>query len=309
MVTKESIARDMTRLFIWYPLRWFIAILPIPLGFDIFRVLGKIHYYLSGGKREIIIRNMTLGLQGSTGEPPSRKLVQKYFETHYINQLLIFFFPRLNRNMITRHHIFRNLDKLDAALSRGRGCILVHPHFGPLHLSLFHLGLLGYNVNQVGYLRKPLGLSQIGEKVSFRLRKKYEAMIPARIIQGNEFLRPAFEHLRNNGILMMTGDGTGMGEFLGKFQAFPLLAQRMLFPLGPARLAQKTKSSLLAMFTIEDRKSNRYLTVIEDDVSDESVCEPEESTRNFAKLFESYLERYPGLWHFWDEFKDGGLLV
>ena len=310
MVTEESPLRDLARLIVWYPLRWIISALPIAGALKAMAVLGKVHYLTAAAKRHLLMEN--LEVLGGAGIQPSLLVnaTQQYFETHYVSQLLVFLFPRLNSTNISSIHTFAGLQKLDRELSRGKGCILLHAHFGPVHLPLFDLGLKKYNVKQIGYLRKPEGLSRIGERVSFRMREQLERLIPAEIVQANRFLGSAFKHLKKNGILMMTGDGTGRGEFIGNFKPFTFLGQRMLFPVGPAKLANRTESSIIPIFTIRVRSSHQYLTIIEDPLA----CDPREAdeteiTARFLQIFELYIKRYPGLWHFWDEFRKGQLVL
>jgi len=312
METKESYLRDVARLFVWYPFRWFVSSLPAATAIRIFPIFGKIHYYLYSFQRKMVIRNLKLTV-GKDWTPASlQRVARRYFETHYVSQLVVFLFPKLNRGNIGTIHLFDGIEKLRKGLEEKRGCVLLHAHFGPIHLPLFHLGLLGYEVKQLGYLRKPKGLSRVGEKISYKLRQEYENKIPAEVIQTDRFLRNAFNHLKANGVLMATGDGTGRGEFLGKFEPVTFLGENMLFPIGPAKLARMTNSSIIPMFTIRHTNNAQYITVIEEPIisehSDNSSSEME-ITSKFAKVLESYVREYPHLWHFWDEFSQGKLVV
>ena len=312
METQESYFRDAARLFVWYPFRWFVPKLSATSAVRIFTVFGKIHYCIFSFQRKTVITNLgqTLGKDW----PPAllKKIARRYFETHYVSQLIVFLFPKLNRENIGSIHLFDGIERLHKQLQDEKGCILLHAHFGPAHLPLFHLGLLGYAVRQLGYLRKPKGLSRVGEKVSYRLRQKYENFIPATIIQANRFLRDAVRHLKDNGVLMATGDGTGRGDFVGKFEPVSFLGKNMLFPIGPAKLAKMTNSSIIPMFTIRNADNAPYITVIEEPMmllhSDNAFDEMRITTK-FVDVLESYVRKYPHLWHFWDEFSHGKLVV
>jgi KDO2-lipid IV(A) lauroyltransferase len=312
METQESYLRDVARLFVWYPFRWSVSSLPAAAAIRILTILGKIHCYLCRSQRQVVIRN----LRRTVGKDWSPALLQnaarRYFETHYVSQLVVFLFPKLNPENIGTIHSFDGIENLRKGLEEKRGCVLLHAHFGPIHLPLFHLGLLGYEVKQLGYLRKPQGLSRVGEKVSYRLRQKYENFIPARIIQANRFLRDAVRHLKDNGVLMATGDGTGRGEFVGKFEPVSFLGKNMLFPIGPAKLARITNSSIIPMFTVKQTNNSQYITVIEEPILSEDLNNSDnemEIILKFASMLESYIRKYPHLWHFWDEFSRGKLIV
>jgi len=310
MITEESLARDLARLVIWYPFRWAVSVLPVQQAVAALALPGKAHCRLSSRKHLKLMENLKV-VEGIAGNSSLlAEAVEQYFETHYVSQLLVFLFPRLHRKNIVEIHTFIGLEKLDLELAKSRGCILLHAHFGPVHLPLFHLGIEKYNVKQIGYLRKPQGLSRIGERVSYRLRERYEKLIPAEIVQANRFLGSAFKHLKRNGILLMTGDGTGRGEFIGNFKPFSFLGQRVLFPVGPAKLANKTGAALIPMFTIKQKAGHKYLTIIEDPLTSGSRKDGEtEIMARFLHLFELYIRRYPGLWHFWDEFRNRQLLL
>ena len=58
------------------------------------------------------------------------------------------------------------------------------------------------------------------------------------------------EWLKDNNVLMMTGDGAGGGKFIGRFIPVEFLGKPTLFPDGAATLAQKMDTSLLPMFTV-----------------------------------------------------------
>lgn len=303
MIVKENIARDAVRLLIWYPVRWLVAILPLRVGLNLFRFMGDLDHVLSRGKRRAITRSLQIALGGRTDDLRISAAVREYFRNHYVNQLQIFLFPRLTRSTIGQIHKFTGLEHLDAALQRGKGCILLHAHFGPSQLPLCALGIFGYPMMQLGYLTDE-GLSFIGKRVAFRLRKIYEDKIPARIISADAFLRPVMEWIRKNKVLMITGDGAGGGKFIGKYHFFPFFGEPTLFPLGATTLAVKTDAAILPLFTVLN-EDGTYTTVIHEPIDDSpdrsSDRSPETLSAVFVKMLEGYALRYPHLWHFWEE--------
>lgn len=304
MLIGESLSRDFLRLIVWYPLRWLISVLPVRWCYIIFDFMGDMHSIFAIGRKECIRKTLCEVFPGRS-KKEIRTAVRFYFRNHYVNQMQVFLFPRFTAASITKAHSFKGLEHLDKALSRGKGCVIIHPHFGPTQLPLCHIGLLGYSVMQLG-LPSDEGLSYIGKNVAFRLRMKYEAAIPARIISADSFLRPVIECLRNNGTLMTTGDGAGGGKFIGKFMLINFLGRRMYFPLGAGTLAYNTGAVLLPMFTLR-RDDGGYESVIHPAIERE-LCGKEDSvkfyTYSFAEKMEGYIKRQPYLWHFWDEWPD-----
>jgi phosphatidylinositol dimannoside acyltransferase len=303
MVVKESIIRDALRLITWYPLRWLIEGSPIRSGFTIFRIMGDIHFYLYRSKSDILMKNMQSALDHKHRSGDLSRYVRDYFRNHYVNQLSIFLFPRLNRANIEKFHTFEGLENLDAVLKKGHGCILLHPHMGPTQLPLCALGILGYPMMQLGLLTNE-GLSFIGKNVAFRLRAKYETKIPATIVSADSILRPIIRWLRNNGVLMMAGDGAGGGKFIGKFTTIRFMGHPFPFPIGAAAISNKTGAPILPTFTVL-AEPNRYRTIILEPISMTRSGVMDSSgdiVRNFAKIMEDYISKHPSLWHFWDEF-------
>ncbi len=52
MVVRESIVRDILRLIIWYPFRWFILVLPFPVALYMLKMTGDMHYFFSKNKKK-----------------------------------------------------------------------------------------------------------------------------------------------------------------------------------------------------------------------------------------------------------------
>lgn len=308
MVVSESISRDVMRLFVWYPVRWLLTVLPFFTGLKVLRMMGDIHYALSKGKRAFLLEKIGILLPDS-GFKEREAAVRDYMRNHYIDRLLIFLFPKLDKRTIEGFLEFSGIENLDKALERGRGAILVHGHLGPVHVPLVVLSKLGYGMKQIG-LPSDDGLSWIGKNVAFRLRLKYESKIPAEIIKADSFLKVAFKWLNSNGIIMITGDGSGTQRRLGKHGEFRFFGKRILLPLGPAILSEKTGAALIPMFVMPGERKP-YRVVIEEPLS--STLEGEEKIRELTEKFASRLEHHirmrPGFMHFLDRFHAGGFII
>jgi len=304
MLVQESFLRDVLRLMIWYPFRGVVRLLPIAWGFSLFRGLGRIHYDLFPGKNHLLAENLKLAFGKNLQDHRLKEIIIKYYQNHYVDRLQILFFPRFNKGNIHRYHIFQGLKNLEDALTQKQGCILIHAHIGPTQLPLCALGIMGYPVMQIG-LPSAEGSSWIGRKVVFRLRQEYEAQIKAPIISAKSFLRPVFEQLKKNGIIMMTGDGAGGIPMIGKYALFDFLNCQFPFSLGAISLAQKTGALVLPLFTILG-ENKKYKTIIESPIAiDHSSKEEPILIRQmavFIRRLQAYVSADPYLWHFWDEF-------
>ncbi|HPQ42554.1 MAG TPA: lauroyl acyltransferase, partial [bacterium] len=148
MIVRESFRRDAARLVIWYPVRWFIRFMPVRTAFAFFRCLGDLQRWLGKKSLHGLKKNIHRALPD---HPQPSAVLKRYLRNHYVDRLHIFTYPRL-RNPGVLETICRiaGLENLHQALAAGRGAIIVLGHYGPIQLPLFHLGLSGYSIVQVG---------------------------------------------------------------------------------------------------------------------------------------------------------------
>jgi phosphatidylinositol dimannoside acyltransferase len=306
MLVKESIFRDLSRLLVWYPLRWMIRVLSVTAAFQLFRIMGDLHLWAFRSRLSDLATNLKRGLHSVRPEMIPG-LLCTYLRNHYVDRLHIFTYPKLRwRSNLDRVASLSGLEHLDTALEKGRGVIIALGHYGPIQLPLFVLGVRQYRITQVG-LPTDKGLSWIGRNVAFRLRMKYEAMIPARILPADKFLRPLFQTLKQNGIVFMTIDPAGGGQWIGKLIRLPFLGEMVPFPVGAASLSIKTGAPILPLAIT--RNSGGYNCAIKPPVHPGGKgLEATEITAYLVRWYEDMLFKDPGLWHFWDEFQPGKLL-
>ncbi|MBN1879859.1 lysophospholipid acyltransferase family protein [bacterium] len=304
MIVRESLLRDTARLVVWYPVRWFIRLMPISISFRFFRFLATLHKRISPGTLQTLRNNIQRGLPEIVDIEP---VLQTYLENHYIDRLHIFTYPRLkNPAALSSLCSLEGCEHLDAVLSRNKGVIIVLGHYGPIQIPLFHLGQAGYDIIQVG-LPTAEGLSWIGRHVAFRLRLKYEKMIPVRILPANEFLRPLFEHLKKNGVIMMNIDPAGGGKWLGRLSWRLFLHHWIPFPLGAIHLSRKTGAPIVPL-SIHRSGKDRYLFRLHPALESGETTSPVTEMDELVAWYEDEVRQDPGLWHFWDEFEEGKLI-
>ena len=300
MKVDESFARDILRLFIWMPVRWFISVIPKNWGFYFFKLMGDLHFYV-GGKKNLIAGNcrklINLDLQSSL------KAARGNLENHYRDRLHIFLYPRLkSEDEINRFVKFENIEVLENELKSGRGALLVQPHFGPVQMTLLALAVKKYEPLQIG-LPSDEGLSWIGKHVAYKYRLKYEGMIPAPIIAADKYLGKVFKYLKKGGVVLTTGDGAGGGVYLGEHIELGFLNVKRMFPTGPASLSLKTGAVYIPTFIISE-SCNRFRVVFERPITPKYGNITKDKiymTHQFRTIAEKYIKEYPQSWHFWDE--------
>jgi len=242
-------------------------------------------------------------------QPQHADIIRAYYQNHYVDQLFPIISSKFNTKNIDTYLSIHGLADLDRALQKGRGVILVHGHFGPVHLPLVALALKGYLMKQIGN-PSDKGLSWVGRNVSFRLRMVYEGRMQAEIIRADSFLRPVFKALQQNTVIMTTGDGSGSKEQFGRQYQFTFLGQPVLLSLGPAILARKTGAPLLPLFIVPGEEKPFSLIIKQEIRSSlpgtEGIIE---SMSMFATLLEQHIRLFPGYMHFLDRFCPGQFIL
>ena len=307
MIVSESLSRDFLRLIIWYPFRWCVQILPIRSALFILALTGKMHGFLNKRKKQKIERNLKRAFPNS--KPNDIKTaIKTYFENHYIDRLHIFLYPKLKKAK-NRKKIFtlKGVSNLESIMDKKQGAILMLGHYGPIQLPLYALGKKGFSIIQIG-LPTDEGLSWIGRKIAFRLRLKYESMIPAKIYPANKFLRPVYMHLKKHGIVMMNIDPAGGGRWIGDMKFRKMFGHFIPFPIGAYALAEKTNSAILPL-RIKKKSVSHFEFYIDPPIYGRNIsANKNEALERMVEIYSKEIHINPGLWHFWDEYEPGKLI-
>lgn len=295
---RESVGRDLLRLLVWYPLRLTAERLPARAALALYRAMGRLHASVSRGRAGRIAQ-AARRVAPELSEADVARAVLEAFATHYVNQLIVFQLPRLTAANFHELLEIDGLDRLMLALAHGRGAVIPIGHFGPTQLPLAALGALGFPMIQIGHLSDD-GLSFVGRRVAFRLRARYEARIPARIVPPGPGVRQALAQLRAGGLVMTTADdGPGQPPF-GHHATMDFPGGALSVPLGPARLALSAGAALVPGF-LEPGRDAPFRFVL-----DQPLAPPRDTDRHAAALAmtREFMARYaarvasrPGWWH------------
>ncbi len=310
MKFEESALKELYRLGFWYGLRPALRTVPAGHEFEVFRAMGRQAAQLPGAARERLRANL-----GRVFPDPARRdeiLVQAY-EEHFCTQYVSFTFPRIDPVHRRQYIRMQGTDHLLRALERGHGAVLAHPHMGCAQLPHFALAARGLRMMQIGGGGLNLRLSPLGKRVA-RTRARLERLIPAEIVDGKSFLRPALRHLRGGGVLLTAVDGTGSGEEIGRRLVRTVLGHPFRVPVGPVYLAHRAGAALLPMRVVRRPDGPGFDGLVEPEVPVPDG--PLDTVLHWgadlmALMLDRWLRRDPGEWDFWDEFHPGpgGLLA
>lgn len=313
MIIKDTIARDIGRLFIWYPFRWFIALSPYFFVRLIAEVMCTVDHISCRSRRDQLIQNLVNVFGKKIDAPKTAKGVMK---THYLNLLEFFKFPSINKSNMFEHVYFSGKHFIDGALEKERGAILATLHFGTMQYPLVALGHLGYPISQVGDRDTEAGeFSYIHRKVALKYRIKIEKSFRAKHTYISKSILPMYRCLQDNELLMINVDGVGglKGQRLKKnYLQIDFLGNKAFIPAGAARLARKTGAPIIPIVCIREPNGRHRITIdnpISMNITENRDYDVQICTQQVLSRMEKYVRMYPDQWLLWMEFKQGYMIV
>ncbi len=302
MNVQEHPLRDIARLLVYYGVPPLLRLLPAGTEFKLFQLMGRIYFLMARKKSRHLKSNFRKIFPLKDNEQMD-DIVRGYIENHFVDRLQLFSFPRLNEENIHKYIQIDNMTMLRKSLNNGRGCVIIHGHFGPAQLFIAAIALAGFPITQLGYISRE-GYSYIGEKVALRKRLELESSIPGEIFYTDQFLRPIYKKLKNNEVISNAGDGSLIGENIGKLIPVSFLGEKRMYPIGSVSLAQHAGAVLLPLF-ISKVPEGRYIGKFGQPITVEpGVKGVEKAVQEFSTLLGNEIRKSPELWHLWDEFPD-----
>jgi KDO2-lipid IV(A) lauroyltransferase len=215
------------------------------------------------------------------------------------NELEVLRYPWLDPSTIGEVCEVEGREHLDAALSRGKGAIVLIGHFGANQMIMPALGYLGYPMSQLSApptvwadILRDTRTTPLWEKVLAR-RWELERRLPVRHVNVFKFLRPAYECLERNEVLGLAFDGGG-GTRWTKVR---LLGRTANVSTQPAQLWRATGAAVLPTVVVRQTGTLRHRVVIEPALTWQPHPDRDESLRlamqAFVDRFAAWVERYP----------------
>jgi lauroyl/myristoyl acyltransferase len=193
---------------------------------------GTAWYWLSPGQRRAALDNYAAALGRDRSDPEVARVARRAFQ-NYGRMLMDFvLMGSLTPADLVMRVTLDGRDRLDAALSHGRGAIMAVPHMGSWDMAGSYAGALGYGISAVAD-RFPGSLNE----AVVATRQRFGMNV---IMLGRAAVRSLTEALRANHIVALLCDleqGPGVDvRFFGR---------RAVVPGGPAALAIKTGAPLM----------------------------------------------------------------
>lgn len=270
---------------------WVASHLPRGLGRAGAWVGGSIGYRLGRAKREVVERNIGRAL-GSWPEPTPEQLAERdrvvkaAFRSYARYWYDVLRLGRISTRELDAVELV-GLDELDAALARGKGAVVVTPHFGSYDVAITWLGYRGYRFNTAAEVLRPRALFEwfVGQRRAVNVVPSEPGAVARRHLtralqRGEGVALPAERDLARRGVWV---------EFFG---------ERTTFPAGPAALAVHTGAALLWGAMFFTRRSYRLeFGEIRYEATGDLRRDIETATRMIAPALEAVVRRDPTQWH------------
>jgi lauroyl/myristoyl acyltransferase len=276
----------------YYAIFLSVRYLPIRLCHFLGKMVVLMVYVFSRKDRDGLAINLSMALNRSKEHPVVRKTVRKIFINYGQYMVDFFLMPQIPLRKVNRFftHIIGE-ERLQKALKRGKGVILLSAHIGNWEFGGVHLRLKNYPLTAVTMAHN----TSISNALVNGLRESKGIKIievDQTAFSGIEILNC----LRNNEIVAMTGDK----DFFGRGRITTYFGQKVTFPVGPVALAMNSGAALIPAFVLR-QSDGRYYGVLEEPILLEKGNNRDKVLdKNIAKtarIFEKYIRNHPDQWY------------
>jgi lauroyl/myristoyl acyltransferase len=176
------------------------------------------------------------------------------------------------------------VEHLEAAVSRGKGTILISGHFGYIRMIGPMLHAEGYDTATV----RVMGRGEQGMNERVQRYKGHE--IPAGLD-----IRPIVNALAENKLVVIAGDGLRSSEFV----RLNLLGMEYPFPTGCMKIAMLTGATVLPTFALDSEGDRACRVQVLPPLRVDQKGSAKDIVSDFARLYDDQLLSAPHLWHRW----------
>ncbi len=214
---------------------WLARSLPEPLARRLFAWLGRLAHGTMDGVRATVAANMSYVLGLPIDAPLVRDATREAFDLYARYWLETFRIAVESEEGFLKRFEIEGIDRIDADLEAGKGCVAVLPHMGNWDAAGRFLALKGYPVVSVAEEIKPRRL--------FELFMRHRDELGVRILpltEGTHVGQQLAQYLSQNWIVALVADRdlTGRGVEVEMFGA------PRKVPAGPALLSLTTGAPL-----------------------------------------------------------------
>ncbi|MFH1074939.1 MAG: lysophospholipid acyltransferase family protein [Candidatus Firestonebacteria bacterium] len=248
---------------------------------------GKILYVFDKKHRKIAYENLKPSFSGKS-DAELKGIIKRLYDNMGRSFTEFLYLPKLSLEKLKKLIKVKGEEHLKAALSKGRGAVVIVSHFG-------NWELMGARYTEYGSCTV-IAFPQ-SNALTDKVITRYRTNAGMRIIFTGNTVKEIFRALRNNGMVgfLADQDAHGEGIFIDFFGR-PASTNR-----GPAVMALKTKAAMIMSFIIRE-KNNTFTLHFEPELplveTGDFEADVRKNTENWSAVLEKYVKEYPDHW-FW----------
>jgi len=277
------------RYYIYYLLRvgaFLVGLLPVRMASSLGGFCGKIAFRLLKAPR----KRTLLHLKRAFGEKTDRELVSiasNVFSNAASNFAELVHIHKLNKGNIDSLVRAHGMDRIDKALSHGKGAIVLTAHFGNWELVGAYMRMKGYPG------------ATIVRKLYFHKYDEYLRNIriihDVGTIDRDDSPKKMLRMLKDNKILGMLAD-QDIDRIEGVFVDF--FGRPAHTPTAPAKMSMASGAPMVPCYML--RNGNKYDFFVDEPIyvkrSNNKQKDLEFYTQEWTRVLESYIMKYPDQW-------------
>ncbi len=292
MMDPKKIRKSISRFLGWFGLALsslIIKVIPECWVYGIARAFAGLGFIIAGKQRRIAMESLTVAFGQDKTKSEIEQIAKDCFVFLAKSGLELMFLMDKPKLIKERVQIIGK-QNIEAALSRGKGVILVSAHFGNFPLMLSRIKLEGYETSGIMRPMRDMRVEKIFLEKRTRLGIKTIYSQPRQLC-----VETTLKTLRNNEVVFIPLDqnfGTG-GVFVDFF------GKKAATATGPVVLALRTKAAIIPSFIVR-QKDDTHKIIFEEPLNLEEGKTAEETIiiniQKLTNIIESYIRRYPAEW-------------
>ncbi len=264
----------------------FVHILPFRAMVFIFRALACVCYYIFGGLRNNALENLSIAFAQKTKQEKN-SIAKESFKNMVTTFVEFAYMSKYSDKKIASMIQIEGLDKLQNALDKGRGVVIITGHIGNWENIV---AILGVQKIRSAFIVRGLDNYKIGQYVS-RLRTRHGGQ---EIDRRTADYRKIFEALKENRAIGFLSDQNFMDGVFVYF--FGKLASSAT---GSIKIAMKRGSPIIFAFDKRNADYTHTVTFSEEMTLDDKGSKEKTllyNTQKYTTILERYIRENPKDW-------------
>lgn len=280
---------DLARLMFWTVLFDGIRILPLRAVPWVETVLASLSRQILSSRRRILEEELKKSFPEAREEAWIQKTVQEAFRTYVGFQIRNMLLARITPKTVEDLLPIEGMERLQDSLAKGKGVVVLNPHYGPYLLIMPGLGHRGYPLHQIAlHGDTPEGRSALDRKVQQIKFAHIQGRMPATFINlaQKSHLRQALAALAKNEIVLVPSTGRGGMEWT----RVPFMNRTALLNPGVIKLARIAGAALVPVFVLSEKP---FARIVVEEPLDLTQGSDDQILLAYARLLDRYVAERP----------------